>query len=261
MFNRRMFVGMSGGFGEFRLGRNYTPMFMQITSNDPFGTNGVGDTKIYAVTGLTGGGLVATNVRASNAVEYLTPSGIGGVYVHAMYALGENASTAANANDGRSLGGRVGWAGGPADVSVAYNKTTLAQSPTQGNYTVMGVGGTLTFGAFKPMFQYVKHKIDLSTGTDAERDDWLVGILMSFGATDIRASYNNYNIKNPAGTVDDARQIALGAVYNLSRRTAVYGTVAQMDNKSGGLAFATGRATTELGGKTLGVDLGVRHSF
>lgn len=260
-FNRRMFVGMSGGFGEFRLGRNYTPIFMQITSNDPFGTNGVGDTKIYATTGLTTTAAPQTGVRASNQFEYLTPSGIGGVYVHAAYALGENASTAGNANDGRSLGGRVGWAGGPADISVAYNKTTYAQSATQGNYTVMGVGGTLTFGAFKPMFQYVRHEIDLAAGTDPERDDWLVGLLMTFGATDIRMSYNNYNIKSPAGTIDDARQIALGAVYNLSRRTAFYGTVAQMDNKSGGLAFATGRATTELGGKTLGVDLGIRHSF
>ena len=56
--------------------------------------------------------------------------------------------------------------------------------------------------------------------------------------------------------------IAAGVVYNLSRRTAVYGTYAQMDNKGTGTGFATGSvATTQAGGKTQGLDLGVRHSF
>jgi predicted porin len=276
-FNRRMFVGLSGGFGEIRLGRNYTPLFMQITSNDPFGTNGSGDTKIYALTGLTGSGVVGTVVRASNQTEYLTPAGIGGVYVHAAYALGENASNVVapvGPNDGRSLGFRAGWAGGPVDVSVAYNKTDYLQSTTQGNYTGWGVGATLTFGAFKPMFQYVKHKIDIvnTTASDPERTDWLLGLVATFGAVDLRASFNNYNVKNPVAapaiacpgttcTFDDAHQIAIGPVYNLSRRTAIYGTVSQMDNKSQGVAFQNGRATTTPGGKTTAVDLGVRHSF
>lgn len=264
-FNRRMFVGLSGGFGEIRLGRNYTPIFMQITSNDPFGTNGVGDTKIYATTGLTGTAAIVTNVRASNAIEYLTPAGIGGVYVHGMFALGEQASVIAggadnpNENDGRLMGVRAGWAGGPVDISLAYNKTDLVETAAQGTYTVMGIGGTLTFGAFKPMFQYLRHKIDLEPGTDPERADWLLGIVMSFGATDIRASYNRYDVKN---TSNDAQQIALGAVYNLSRRTAVYGTVAQMDNKGTGTAFTTGgRAVADPGGKGMSFEVGVRHSF
>lgn len=264
-FNRRMFVGLSGGFGEIRLGRNYTPIFMQITSNDPFGTNGVGDTKVYATTGLTGTAAVVTNVRASNAIEYLTPAGIGGVYVHGMFALGENASVIAggadnpNENDGRVMGVRAGWAGGPVDISLAYNKTDLVETAAQGTYTVMGIGGTLTFGAFKPMFQYLRHKIDLEPGTDPERADWLLGIVMSFGATDIRASYNRYDVKN---TSNDAQQIALGVVYNLSRRTAVYGTLAQMDNKGTGTAFTTGgRGVVDAGGKGQSFEVGLRHSF
>jgi predicted porin len=195
-------------------------------------------------------------------VEYLTPAGFGGVYVHAQYALGENASNAGTAtvgtNDGRSFGVRAGWAGGPADISVGYNKTNYLQLAGQGNYTVMGVGGTLTFGAFKPMFQYVRHKIDIGAGTDPERADWLLGLVASFGATDLRVSYNRYDVKN---TSNDAQQIAVGPVYNLSRRTAVYGTVSQMDNKGSGVAFSNGRATTQAGGKTLGVDLGLRHTF
>jgi predicted porin len=108
------------------------------------------------------------------------------------------------------------------------------------------------------MFQYVRHKIDIGAGTDPERADWLLGLVASFGATDLRVSYNRYDVKN---TSNDAQQIAVGPVYNLSRRTAVYGTVSQMDNKGSGVAFSNGRATTQAGGKTLGVDLGLRHTF
>jgi predicted porin len=119
----------------------------------------------------------------------------------------------------------------------------------------MGVGATFTFGAFKPMVQYVRHEIDNDNTVtqDPERADILAGILMSFGALDVRASYNRYDVKN---TSNDAQQIAAGIIYNLSRRTAFYTTVAQMDNKGTGTSFAPGA-----GGKTLGVDIGLRHSF
>lgn len=261
-FNRRMFVGLSGGFGEVRLGRNYTPLFMQITSNDPFGTNGSGDTKIYATTGMTGSASVTTQVRASNQIEYLTPAGIGGAYVHAAYALGENPSNAgASSKDGTNYGFRAGWAGGPVDVSIAYNNTKYAITTAQGKYTGLGIGATLTFGTIKPMFQVLKHKIDIDNSggaADPGRTDFLVGVVASFGATDLRASVNKYNLKN---TSNDAIQYAIGPVYNLSRRTAVYGTFSLMDNKSSGVAFSNGRATTTAGGKTQALDLGVRHSF
>ncbi len=262
VFGRRMFAGLSGGFGEVRLGREYTPLFFMITTNDPFGTNGVGDTKIYATTGV-GGGLIQTTVRASNSVSYLLPSGIGGVYGHFMYALGENASTAANKDDGTYSGARVGWAGGPVDVSVAYARSELLQSPTQGNYTAYGIGGSVKFGGFKPMFMYVKHELDVATGADPERDDFLVGLVWTIGNGDLRFSYNSYDVDPvvPPGTLDDAKQFAVGYVHNLSRRTALYAQAAQMDNDGAGTAFSNGRATTRPGGKTQGYQLGIRHIF
>ncbi|MBX9834466.1 MAG: porin, partial [Burkholderiaceae bacterium] len=44
-FNRRSTVSLNGGFGEVRLGRDYTPQFWNLTVFDPFGTNGVGTTQ------------------------------------------------------------------------------------------------------------------------------------------------------------------------------------------------------------------------
>jgi predicted porin len=231
---------------------------MQITSNDPFGTNGVGDTKQYAIAGVTTTNAPQTIVRASNALEYLTPPGIGGVYAHLMYAFGEQPSNSPTNEQGDVYGGRLGFAGGPVDVSVAYNHTELVQTATSGSLTDYGAAFTLTFGAFKPMFSWVNHRLEFA-GSTPERTDFQAGIVMTFGATDIRASYNLYNVKN---TDNDAQQIALGAVYNLSRRTAFYGTVAQMDNKGSGTAFVTGdRPTITPGGKTTGAEIGLRHSF
>jgi len=85
---------------------------------------------------------------------------------------------------------------GPADRRTFHSPTTRPRSnrPSlrrrlQGNYIVYGVGGNLTFtlpfGALKPMFQFVKHKIDIDNTTllDPERTDFLVGLVASFGAT------------------------------------------------------------------------------
>jgi predicted porin len=41
-FTRKSTVGVMGGFGEVRLGRDYTPLFTVAGIADPFGTNGVG---------------------------------------------------------------------------------------------------------------------------------------------------------------------------------------------------------------------------
>ena len=41
-FNRRSTVSLAGGWGELRLGRDYTPTFWNLTIFDAFGTNGLG---------------------------------------------------------------------------------------------------------------------------------------------------------------------------------------------------------------------------
>ena len=52
-FSRRSTVSLSGGFGELRLGRDYTPTFWNDTVFDPFGTNGSGSSVINTVSGNT----------------------------------------------------------------------------------------------------------------------------------------------------------------------------------------------------------------
>jgi predicted porin len=60
----------------------------------------------------------------------------------------------------------------------------------------------------------------------------------------------------------DANRYAIGYVHNLSRRTALYGTLARVTNK-GGANFSLNGGTTGLaaGGSSTGAELGMRHSF
>ena len=82
-WNRRATVSLSGGFGEVRLGRDYTPTFWNTTIFDAFGTNGLGDSS--GVKQLA----APDYVRANNAIGYFLPSNIGGVYGQVMAAAGE----------------------------------------------------------------------------------------------------------------------------------------------------------------------------
>ncbi|MDO8755830.1 MAG: porin, partial [Polaromonas sp.] len=120
-FNRISTVSLSGGFGDVRLGRYYTPQFWNLTVYDPFGTNGVGTTQTL---NSSLGGPVA--VRASNSIGYTTPS-FGGFKVWAAYYMGENLSNAgATRNDGRGLAVRLSYDNGPISVALATSKTDYA---------------------------------------------------------------------------------------------------------------------------------------
>jgi predicted porin len=57
-----------------------------------------------------------------------------------------------------------------------------------------------------------------------------------------------------------AKMLALGAAYNLSRRTAVYTTYSKITNTKTAFTVATGSALTAGNGSS-GYELGLRHSF
>ncbi|MGZ5907866.1 MAG: porin, partial [Reyranella sp.] len=88
-FNRRATVSLAGGFGEIRLGRDYTPQFWNLTVFDPFGTVGVGTNQLLNSNGFP------TAVRASNSIGYFLPGNLGGFYGQLQAYRGENASNVA----------------------------------------------------------------------------------------------------------------------------------------------------------------------
>jgi predicted porin len=193
-FARRSTVSLSGGFGELRLGRDYTPTFWNDTVFDPFGTNGVGTNLISTASGFGPGapsGFTANGnyVRANNSVGYFLPPNLGGFYGQVMYAMNENTSynpgsltppgaaaflaaptaPGTNGRAGRYIGGRVGYANGPLDVALAYGQSTIASNYFAGttqNLDIWNLGASWDFGVVKLFGEYSNNtlKNDSSSG-------------------------------------------------------------------------------------------------
>ena len=247
-FNRRSTVSLSGGWGELRLGRDYTPQFWNLTVFDPFGTNGVGSNQMLGsiVTGVTA-------VRASNSIGYLAPANLGGFYGQFQYYMGENASTAANDDDGTGMGLRVGFASGPFNVALALSRTEYAAGDVRQN----NLAGSWDFGMAKLLAQYSR---DENGAIDGE--GWLIGGLVPVGAGEIRLAYSQYETDLGAGADPKSRKIAIGYVHNLSKRTAVYTTYARVRNSNGAAApVAAGAGAPGVNQSSSGFDLGIRHAF
>jgi predicted porin len=241
-WQRRSTVSLAGRFGEIRLGRDYTPSFWNTTVFDPFGTNGVGSFLNSA--GTSAITTATTYVRANNSFGYFLPGNLGGLYGQVQTSLGEGV----DANKQTSV--RIGWAGGPINIAASTGKTDLATEYTHNN-----IAGSWNAGFANFMAQY-----DTQEAGAAERVMYLVGVIVPVGQHELKFSYVNSKGDGPLNGVD-ADQFALGYVYNLSKRTAMYGHYAQLKNK-GGAAFTVGAGPgSALNAKSTGYEVGLRHSF
>jgi len=254
-FNRRSTVSWGGGWGELRLGRDYTPHFWTHTAYDAFGTNGVGTSQV--LNSSLGG---PTTVRASNSIAYLyglsfngNSFGGNGFNVFAQMYRGENASGAATSNDGNGFSVRLAYDKGPLSVAFANASTKYAA----GKISTTNLGGSYNFGPAKLSALWNKDKVSggkTGTGTN-------IGVNMPMGTNELRAAVSRYETETAAGVTDGkASKFAIGVVSNLSKRTALYATYARVSN-SGISAQALNGSTTAAGGSSTGMDFGVRHAF
>ena len=244
-FNRRSTVSLMGGFGEVRLGRDYTPTFWSQTAYDPFGTVGVGASQANAGANPAS---YYDGVRASNSIAYLSPK-FNGFAVWAQTHMGENAS---NAAAGKKTGGgngiRATYDNGPLSLAVATatNDTGVGTTRKSTNYA-----GSYDLGVAKLM---AVSSVDKITGA-ADVKGYLLGATAPVGPGTFKFSYSES--KQLSSKAD---KTAVGYVYGLSKRTSLYATYASVKN-SGASAVALGGATGVAGQTSTGLDLGVTHSF
>ena len=273
-FNRRATVSLMGGFGEVRLGRDYTPTFWNNTIFDAFGTNGLGDSS--HVLQLP----TATFVRADNAIQYFLPSNIGGVYGQFMAAAGEGGNAAnvppaglnaaavngSNINPGRYIGGRVGFAAGPFDIAASYAQQRFTGGGN--NFNVAGntanqktwnIGGSYDLGVVKLLGYF-----DRDTVAQYRENRFSFSGVVPLGQGEIHAGYDRSKLTG-GGVDNKVDQWKAGYVYNLSKRTAVYTNVSRVKNGNASrLSVASGTAITAaptFGGKSQGAEFGIRHFF
>lgn len=218
-FNRRSTVALAGSWGEVRAGRDYTATYWNSVVFDPFNNLGVGASQIL---GSTIGG--PAWIRVSNSVFYLTPSTLGGFYGQVQHFRGENASGAATEDDGTGTGLRIGYSAGPINVAAAYGQTEFAT----GDITTSTIGASYQFSFAKLSTHFYRDAVDRG----ASGKGWLLGASIPVGGHEVRASYSRY--ETSAALNPSTRKLALGYDHNLSKRTAVYATVARLKNDGGG---------------------------
>jgi len=289
-FTRRSTVSLSGAFGEVRLGRDFAATYLNTLAFDAFGQRGLGQVETI---GAAGGGVTGLNgtTRVSNGIAYFLPANLGGLYGNVQYAFGErNSNTAAVAGFGSTttaitdktgdyLGGRIGFANGPLDVAASYGRfadavrtatlSTGAVGSYAEDYELANLGASYDFGVVKPLVLLQTEKIDGRTAGAAtvgefKLNTYAIGATAPLGAGVLRASVSRYDVKNGN---NDANKFAIGYVYNLSKRTAVYADIARINNKGAaqytfnGLGGSLGSVTPTGGGNATGVAVGVKHSF
>jgi predicted porin len=238
LFGRQMYVGLSGRFGEARLGRQYSPYYLALRDiADPFGA------------GLAGraGNIMASNTRVDNMVDYTTPK-FGGFFADLAYGFGE---VAGDTQKNRTIGGAIGYAQGPLVAKLVHHQLNNATASDRTKNTLLTA--RYQFGWLEGSLGYAINK---GTGT-ADSRDVIVGAAVPFGASRLLASYIRRDDRTPANR--DAHQWAVGYLYGLSKRTDLYLAYARISNANGAV-FKVGNATDN-GSGDKAFNLGIRHTF
>jgi predicted porin len=206
--NRQSTIGLSSKVGSVDLGRNLHSHFLAITNNDAFST-------LYG--SIAGDVHNVRGLRMSNGTFFaLKPiMGVTATHDRTHNGVGTEASSYS------------------ASASIMGVNAVVAQY-TQGSEKSTVFGASTTLGGTKVFYTHSDDK-----GAVARTGD-LVGVSQAFGQVTAKASYGKTN--------SDVKAYAMGADYNLSKRTIVGVNYRNVD--------ATGTASDV---KQVGV--GVTHRF
>lgn len=258
-FRRRSTLSLMGGFGEVRLGRDLVPSYTKVSSYDVFGQVGIGQFMGWSAWGQTATP-DANGFRQDNMLAYYTPN-FGGFTAGLAYGFDEQTS----GHNGRYMGGFAAYDNGPLSVTVALDRRDIAYGAAlaDGNKDMFSVGASYDLGMAKisALAQQSRFQ-DIPGASDRKINSYMIGAAAPVGAGQVRLQYALYDQK----FIDSkAHQLSLGYVHNLSKRTAVYGTVAYLkNNDASSLALGAkglGNITPAAGENQTGVQVGIRHSF
>lgn len=259
-FNRQAFLGLAGGFGEVRFGRQYTAYdTLRAATNHNFDAGGFAVTStVWGAASrytpdntdpkktmrVAGFGVADYTNRANNQITYISPdfSGFSGAIT---YALGENKTATSSATDTTAF--HVKYAAGPLLVGVAYQQEEVSNSVDR-TYTLLA--GSYDFGVAKLTAGYNRAKHD-TVGKDNE---YQLGVDFPVASNArIALGYAYSKFKDNAGVrTGKSSGYGITGYYDLSKRTRLY---AGLNNYS--VKDAAGVKTEK--GNLYAV--GVRHSF
>ena len=274
---RNTFIGLGGGFGTVLLGKHDTPYKLATGKLDVFVDTAADYNNL--VSNFSGANVF--DLRTGNTIVYFSPnfSGFSGAIAYvAGNELGND--TSANPNAWSLMGM---YDNGPIFASLAYEKHNNVQesgtsfgSELDNRAWKLGLG--YKFGNAKVGLIYEDIKLD-DQSDNYKRKAWYLNGMYTMGNVDLKAAYGSAgDIKGTGGFNDTgAKTYAIGADYNMSKRTKLYALYTKMDNDTNasyGVGVGQGSAyfpdnSTSPGSTTNGdsgdspsvISIGVRHSF
>jgi predicted porin len=258
---RNTFVGLKGGFGTVVMGRHDTPYKLSTASLDLFADQ-LGD--YNAIIGARSGGGASGffDVRAGQTIAYISPSFNG--------LTGAIAYVEAKANEGSGIKNTSAWSlagmygNGPIYGSLAYERHNgligLGASAPEYSISSWKAGLGVTLGDFKVGGIY-ENTNDKNGSSSKDRAAWLLNGSYTMGNTVLKAEYGVADDSNASGLKDGAKFYALGADYNLSKRTKVFGQYAAVSNDSGGKYGLFAYSAVAPDKNVDGLSIGITHSF
>jgi len=218
LFQRRAVLGLAGGFGQFLLGRDYTPGFSALGNWDLLGYGLFGNALNFSVAPVaTFGG---SAVRWSNALQYISPN-MSGFTVRAMYSAGETDI------DPKSRGNKFGVSGtyvmGPITAAAFYENEKDSSAPSVQTAKKYGLGGQYNFGQFRVAAGYASTDPDGPT----KLTFWNIGAGVKVGPGEALVQYSSLKESQ-----SDAKSNTIGIayVYPMSKRTNLYATYGSASN-------------------------------
>ena len=257
LFGRQAYVGLSGGFGEVRFGRQYSAydearggadMMEHTAFSSTVGVAGAWETKAY--------GNRNYGFRIDNSWRYATPN-FSGFSAAVAYGLGENKTASGSA--GGVLSMHLAYNNGPITAFLAHQQEkTGTGGPLNllnGGVSIAGTKESHTFlsGAYDLGVAKLRvgfNRTSDDSGLNADKE-FTFGVAAPLGPVTIASEFATS--KNANGK---SNTIGIQAKYALSKRTFAY------------TGFTTGKATTTppqgVAGTSSKVQLiavGLRHGF
>jgi len=236
MFEREANVGLAGGFGTVKLGRQY-PAYDSFYG----ATNNMYNSNLSTTGDVWKTGVAPYAGRINNGIGYISPdfAGFSGAL---SIGLGEDKTPTASASQNTSL--YLKYAAGPLVAGVAYQNEEFVGAPNDRTNTL--IGASYDFGVAKLTGGY-----NMADEGPVEDKEYQFGVSVPFGAAAVAFGYSKSS-SEAVGANNDGSGYSLVGTYNMSKRTTLYAGY-----ESSKVETANGATTT----KASTLAAGVRHLF
>ncbi|MDR6396134.1 porin [Herbaspirillum seropedicae] len=267
LFGRQSYVGLKNSWGQLMLGRQVNMTYLSQLKTDVMGPN------LFAIGSIDA---YLPNARSDNAIGYL--GNFSGFTVGATYSFGRDAAgpagpaatncpgeVAGNSKACRQVTALLGYDGKgwgmTSSYDILYGNTGASNGMTSSDNTDQRVtlNGYFMLGDVKIGGGVVDRRTRAAANTNTDSDLYYLGVSYPLSvALVLDAQVSRLDVKN---SPNDVTLSVARLTYNLSKRTAVYGSLGYIKNGGTSSVALDAGGTVGAGKNQLGVMTGIRHTF